>query len=214
MYYVFIFIQDKYLLLKFFANMSNHSTQRLASSCGYFNLPIVRSQRQPILQHTLACTYSLVLGLARLFDWLRTKNWTSPCSTAECRVKIYARAHACFSVHSGILNETQGISRTSPNQCFFFFFFFFSGPVGRNPPTSNNNKLCLFFGCFSHFLSPQKQFLPPNYISRKKICTRLSLEVLSLGRIPCGLEMPIDALAVRPYKVCCWNIFCPINLWN
>ena len=33
-------------------------------SCGYFNLPIVRSQRQPILQHTLVCTYSLVLGLA------------------------------------------------------------------------------------------------------------------------------------------------------
>lgn len=36
-------------------------------SCGYFNPPIFRAQRQPILQHTLACT-SLVLGLAQLFN--------------------------------------------------------------------------------------------------------------------------------------------------
>ena len=32
-------------------------------------------------------------------------------------------------------------------------------------PLPNNNKVC---GCFSHFLFPQKQFPPQNYISGKK----------------------------------------------
>ena len=53
---------------------------------------------------------------------------------------------------------------TLAKQCFFFFFFF---PAGPFPP--NNNKVFLFiFLSFSHFLSPQKQFPPQNYISRKK----------------------------------------------
>ena len=52
---------------------------------------------------------------------------------------------------------------------------FFTWPLGGEipPPLSfkfpppNNNKLKRPAGCFSHFLSQQKQFPPLNYISRK-----------------------------------------------
>ena len=54
-----------------------------------------------------------------------------------------------------------------------FFFRAFRGggdffPQVLNFPP-NNNKFCLFFRCFSHFLYPQKQFPPLNYISRKNL---------------------------------------------
>ena len=58
-----------YLLLKF-CHCDNFNTA--FGSCGYFNLPTVRSQRQPIFQDTLACTYSLV-GLVQLLE-LGTKT--------------------------------------------------------------------------------------------------------------------------------------------
>ena len=58
-----------YLLLKF-CHCDNLNTA--FGSCGYFNLPTVRSQRQPIFQDTLACTYSLV-GLVQLLE-LGTKT--------------------------------------------------------------------------------------------------------------------------------------------
>ena len=44
---------------------------------------------------------------------------------------------------------------------------FFSGPLGGEIFPPNNNKFHLFLGYSSHFLSPQKQFPPQNYISRK-----------------------------------------------
>ena len=49
---------------------------------------------------------------------------------------------------------------------------FFSGPLGGEIiifkfPPPNNNKFKQPAGCFSHFLSPQKQFPPLNDISRK-----------------------------------------------
>ena len=37
-------------------------------------------------------------------------------------------------------------------------FFFFQGLQGGFPPPPPPNNKKLFFGCFSHFLSPQKQF--------------------------------------------------------
>ena len=46
--------------------------------CGYFNLSIAKAQRQPIFQHTLARTYSFVLGLTGFLNF-RTRNWTSMC---------------------------------------------------------------------------------------------------------------------------------------
>ena len=58
--------------------------------------------------------------------------------------------------------------------------FFFQGFWERNIPLPpkfkisppNNNKLGLFFGCFSHFPSPQKQFPRLNYIYRKNPATK------------------------------------------
>ena len=58
-------------------------------------------------------------------------------------------------------------------QCFFvvvffvlFFVFCFAGPLGEEIPPKvlipHNNKFCLFFGCFSHILSPQNQFPHPH----------------------------------------------------
>ena len=47
-----------YLLLKFLLTEFNTAF----GSCGYFNLPTVRSKRQLILKHTLGCTCNLVLG--------------------------------------------------------------------------------------------------------------------------------------------------------
>ena len=52
---------------------------------------------------------------------------------------------------------------------------FFSGPLGGGKfpplnfkfPPQTVTKFVHFFGCFSHFLSPQKQFPPQNYVSRK-----------------------------------------------
>ena len=44
---------------------------------------------------------------------------------------------------------------------------FFSGPLGGEISPPNTNKFKQTAGCFSHFLSPQKQFPPLNYISRK-----------------------------------------------
>ena len=48
---------------------------------------------------------------------------------------------------------------------------FFSGPLGGEISPPNTNKFKQPAGCFSHFLSPQKQFPPLNYISRKKPCS-------------------------------------------
>ena len=53
------------LLLKFFADMFNNSAQRLAVVATSIS-PIVRSQRQPILQYTLASVLIFVLGLTQL----------------------------------------------------------------------------------------------------------------------------------------------------
>ena len=56
-------------------------------------------------------------------------------------------------------------------QCFFFFRAFRGGnfpPLSFKFPPQTITKFVRFFGCFSHFLSPQKQFPPPqNYVSRK-----------------------------------------------
>ena len=59
-------------------------------------------------------------------------------------------------------------------KCVHMHAVFFSGPLGGkfSPPKfwispPNNNEFRLFFGYSSHFLSPQKQFPPQNYISRK-----------------------------------------------
>ena len=43
----------------------------------------------------------------------------------------------------------------------------FSEPLGGEISPPNNNKFKWPAGYFSHFLSPQKQFPPLNYISRK-----------------------------------------------
>ena len=64
-----IYTEYLYLLLEF-CHCDNFNTA--FGSCGYFNLPTVRSQRQPIFQDTLACTYSLV-GLVQLLE-LGTKT--------------------------------------------------------------------------------------------------------------------------------------------
>ena len=69
MYCFHIYTEYLYLLLKF-CHCDNFNTA--FGSCGYFNLPTVRSQRQPIFQNTLACTYSLV-GLVQLLE-LGTKT--------------------------------------------------------------------------------------------------------------------------------------------
>ena len=44
--------------------------------------------------------------------------------------------------------------------------FFFSGPLGGGISPTNNNKFKWSAGCFSHFLSQQKQFPPLNYIRK------------------------------------------------
>ena len=70
----------------------------------------------------------------------------------------------------------------------------FSGPLGReiSPPPPflnsfpNNNKFCLFFECFSHFLSSKKQFVPLNYISRQN--PRLSKRERNTFRNICTLD--------------------------
>ena len=65
-----------------FANMFNNSTQRLAAVATSLS-----PRGQSVLQHTLLYTYSLVLGLAQLFELGGKKNWMSPCSTmvsTEC----------------------------------------------------------------------------------------------------------------------------------
>ena len=64
-HYYFIFIQDIFTA-QFFAHVLTEFNTALGS-CGCmhacFNLPIVRSQRQLILKHTLACTcIALFLG--------------------------------------------------------------------------------------------------------------------------------------------------------
>ena len=63
------------------------------SSCGYFNLPIVRSKRQLILKHTLVFTCDLVLGVTFYSPRSRMRTF---------RVKTCSAARACFSVHNGI----------------------------------------------------------------------------------------------------------------
>ena len=62
-------------------------------------------------------------------------------------------------------NISQQHHHTTVTACNVFFLFFFQG-FGGGPP--NNNKFCLILGYSSHLLSPQKQFPPQNYISRKK----------------------------------------------
>ena len=52
---LYTIISYLYLLLKFLLTCFNWFNTAFGS-CGYFNLPIVRSQRQLILKHTLACT--------------------------------------------------------------------------------------------------------------------------------------------------------------
>ena len=52
-----------------------------------------------------------------------------------------------------------------------FFRAFRGGYFKSPPPKKNNNKFKRPAGRFSHFLSPQKQFPPLNYISRKKTWT-------------------------------------------
>ena len=67
------------------------------------------------------------------------------------------------------LLKLHGSSITTPQAVFF------SGPLGGKflplsfefPPQTATNFVW-FFGYYSHFLSPQKQFPPQNYISRKK----------------------------------------------
>ena len=61
LYTIISYLYRIYLLLKFLHVLTEFNTA--FGSCGCFNLPIVRSQRQLILKHTLACTcIALFLG--------------------------------------------------------------------------------------------------------------------------------------------------------
>ena len=76
---MYIFIQD--IPLKFVLTCFNTAF----GSSGYFNLPIARSQRQVILKHTVACTYSLVLGLALLYSLPRSTVVSTECRHSSVR---------------------------------------------------------------------------------------------------------------------------------
>ena len=69
-------------------------------------------------------------------------------------ITTHAHNHVMQSIHSSVL-------------CMLCMPVFFSGPLGGEISPPNTNKFKQTAGCFSHFLSPQKQFPPLNYISRK-----------------------------------------------
>ena len=77
--------------------------------------------------------------------------------------------------------------------------FFFSGPLGGGicPPNTNNFKQPA--GCFSHFLSPQKQFPPLNYNSRKNPgCKWQNLMILRMLWWPNSTRRTLNCIGKLP----------------
>ena len=114
-FFIFIHWDSYQFTAQIFANIFNNSTQRLAA-VATSSSPIVRSQRQPILQHTLACTWPyswarpayLNLGqkTGGIHARLAGKYWMR-----AFRVKIYRAARVCFSVHSAFTGRRAPASR-------------------------------------------------------------------------------------------------------
>ena len=77
-----------------------------------------------------------------------------------------------------------------------------------------NSKVCLFFGCFSHFRSPQKQFPPLNYISRKKklgqeSSVQVSTDLLVWHEHVATVTLQKGVLSRRQFSL---NNFCKLTL--
>ena len=93
---LYTIISYLYLLLKFLLTCFNWFNTAFGS-CGYFNLPIVRSQRQLILKHTLACTcIALFLG-----SLLCPRSTVGSTECGHSGLNCTPRRAPAFSVHSG-----------------------------------------------------------------------------------------------------------------
>ena len=90
--------------------------------------------------------------------------WTLQCTQKYTNIDYYPGLPHFFSEGFHMLLPTQQLGEWLGTSSAFFFFRAFRGEISP----SNSDKFRYVFGYFSHFFSPQKEFPPQNYISRKK----------------------------------------------